>query len=84
MTPEHDQRGAAIAADDAVARLEDVQRVTEAALSYLDLEDLLNELLSRVVEILEVDTSAILLIEDDGRTLAARAAIARAFRGRED
>jgi serine phosphatase RsbU (regulator of sigma subunit)/anti-sigma regulatory factor (Ser/Thr protein kinase) len=60
--------------DEALDRLSDVQRVTEAGLAYLDLEDLLNELLSRVVEILEVDTSAILLIEDDGRTLAARAA----------
>ena len=58
----------------AIARLEDVQRVTESALAYMNLEDLLNELLVRVVEILQVDTSAVLLVEDDGRTLAARAA----------
>src|SRR5436190_2479937 len=64
----------ALDAEEAVARLEDVQRLTEAALSYLDLEDLLNELLTRVKEILDVDTAAILLVEDDGRTLAARAA----------
>lgn len=61
-------------AEDPLARLADVQRVTEAALAYLDLEDLLNELLRRVVEILKGDTAAILLLEDDGRTLAARAA----------
>ena len=61
-------------AEEAIARLGDVQRVTEAALAYLDLDDLLNELLDRVVGILKVDTSAILLVEDDGRTLAARAA----------
>jgi serine phosphatase RsbU (regulator of sigma subunit)/anti-sigma regulatory factor (Ser/Thr protein kinase) len=61
-------------AEEAIARLSDVQRVTEAALAYLDLDDLLNELLERVVDILRVDTSAILLVEDDGRTLAARAA----------
>ena len=55
-------------------RLEDVQRVTEAALAYLDLDDLLAELLKRVTDILEADTAAVLLVEDDGRTLAARAA----------
>jgi serine phosphatase RsbU (regulator of sigma subunit)/anti-sigma regulatory factor (Ser/Thr protein kinase) len=60
--------------EEALDRLSDVQKVTEAGLAYLDLEDLLNELLSRTKEILSVDTAAILLIEDDGRTLAARAA----------
>lgn len=59
----------------AAARLEDVQKVTEAALAYLDLDDLLAELLKRVIEILAVDTAAVLLVEDDGRTLAARAAM---------
>jgi serine phosphatase RsbU (regulator of sigma subunit)/anti-sigma regulatory factor (Ser/Thr protein kinase) len=71
----NDQTAGAVAnADEALARLGDVQRVTEAALSYLDLEDLLDELLTRVKEILRVDTAAILLVEEDGRTLAARAA----------
>lgn len=55
-------------------RLRDLQDVTDAALAYLKLEDLLNELLNRVVRILSVDTAAILLLEDDDRTLAARAA----------
>ena len=61
-------------AEEGVVRLEDVQRVTEATLAYLDLDDLLAELLHRVTEILNADTSAVLLVEDDGRTLAARAA----------
>src|SRR5258707_4629075 len=61
-------------AEEAVVRLEDVQKVTEAALAYLDLDDLLAELLERVTGILEADTAAVLLVEDDGRTLAARAA----------
>jgi anti-sigma regulatory factor (Ser/Thr protein kinase)/putative methionine-R-sulfoxide reductase with GAF domain len=77
MTPDPSNPEAAaeaLDAEEAVARLEDVQRLTEAALSYLNLEDLLNELLIRVKEILRVDTAAILLVEDDGRTLAARAA----------
>jgi serine phosphatase RsbU (regulator of sigma subunit)/anti-sigma regulatory factor (Ser/Thr protein kinase) len=61
-------------ARDEVMRLEDVQRVTESALAYLDLDDLLNELLDRVTDILNADTAAVLLIEEGGRTLAARAA----------
>ena len=59
----------------AAARLEDVQKVTEAALAYLDLDELLAELMHRVIDILSVDTVAVLLVEDDGRTLAARAAV---------
>jgi anti-sigma regulatory factor (Ser/Thr protein kinase)/putative methionine-R-sulfoxide reductase with GAF domain len=59
-----------IAAD----RLRDLESITDAALAYLPLEALLNELLSRVVAILGVDTSAILLLEDDDTTLVARAA----------
>jgi anti-sigma regulatory factor (Ser/Thr protein kinase)/putative methionine-R-sulfoxide reductase with GAF domain len=70
----HEDTAAESVAEEAVTRLEDVQRVTDAALAYLDLDDLLAELLNRVTEILEVDTAAVLLVEDDGRTLAARAA----------
>jgi anti-sigma regulatory factor (Ser/Thr protein kinase) len=58
----------------AADRLRDLQSVTDAALAYLPLEDLLNELLKRVVGILDADTAAILLLEDDDKTLAARAA----------
>ena len=55
-------------------RLRGLESVTDSALSYLPLEELLGELLRRVVEILQADTAAILLLEDDGATLAARAA----------
>jgi anti-sigma regulatory factor (Ser/Thr protein kinase)/putative methionine-R-sulfoxide reductase with GAF domain len=58
----------------AADRLRDLQSITDAALSYLPLEDLLTELLNRVIEILGVDTSAILLLEDDDTTLVPRAA----------
>jgi serine phosphatase RsbU (regulator of sigma subunit)/anti-sigma regulatory factor (Ser/Thr protein kinase) len=78
MTPDQTNRmrsaPEAVAAEEAVTHLEDVQRVTEAALAYLDLDDLLAELLERVTEILEADTAAVLLVEDGGRTLVARAA----------
>jgi serine phosphatase RsbU (regulator of sigma subunit)/anti-sigma regulatory factor (Ser/Thr protein kinase) len=75
MTPDRTnyEQGAHAAADE-VIRLEDVQRVTESALAYLDLDDLLRELLDRVTDILGADTAAVLLIEEGGRTLAARAA----------
>ena len=55
-------------------RLRGLESVTDSALAYLPLEELLDELLRRVVEILQADTAAILLLEDDGATLAARAA----------
>jgi anti-sigma regulatory factor (Ser/Thr protein kinase)/putative methionine-R-sulfoxide reductase with GAF domain len=54
-------------------RLRALQRVTDAALSSLPLEKMLEELLARVTELLRVDTAAILLIDDDGRTLVPRA-----------
>jgi serine phosphatase RsbU (regulator of sigma subunit)/anti-sigma regulatory factor (Ser/Thr protein kinase) len=63
-----------VSSREAADRLRDLQRITDAALAYLPLEELLNELLERVVGILGVDTAAILLLEDDDSTLAARAA----------
>jgi serine phosphatase RsbU (regulator of sigma subunit)/anti-sigma regulatory factor (Ser/Thr protein kinase) len=75
MTPDQtNQEPRAPVAEDEVIRLEDVQRVTESALAYLDLDDLLKELLERVTDMLGVDTAAVLLVEESGRTLAARAA----------
>jgi GAF domain-containing protein/anti-sigma regulatory factor (Ser/Thr protein kinase) len=52
--------------------LDSLQRVTDAALSFLDEEELLQELLERVADILDVDTVAFLLLEGDA--LHARAA----------
>ena len=74
MTPDPTNQEGSAAATDEVIRLEDVQRVTESALAYLDLDDLLKELLDRVTDILDADTAAVLLVEEGGRTLAARAA----------
>ena len=54
--------------------VESLQRVTESALSYLDLDDLLSELLDRTAEILDADTAAILLLDEDRDVLCARAA----------
>jgi anti-sigma regulatory factor (Ser/Thr protein kinase) len=55
-------------------RLRDLQSITDAALAYLPLEGLLDELLTRVIGIIGADTSAILLLEDDDTTLVPRAA----------
>jgi GAF domain-containing protein/anti-sigma regulatory factor (Ser/Thr protein kinase) len=60
-----------------VAPAEEVQnlyRLSDPALSELRLEDLLDELLSRVREMLEVDTVAILLLDEETDELVARAA----------
>ena len=46
--------------------------MTDAALAYLSEEDLLQELLQRISDIMEIDTVAILLLEGDA--LHARAA----------
>ena len=74
MTPERTNHERRTHRTDEVIRVDDVQRVTESALAYLDLDDLLRELLDRITDMLGVDTAAVLLVEEGGRTLAARAA----------
>jgi anti-sigma regulatory factor (Ser/Thr protein kinase)/putative methionine-R-sulfoxide reductase with GAF domain len=58
----------------AADQLADVYRLGDPALSELALEPLLDELLLRVVDILDVDTAAILLHDEATRELVARAA----------
>jgi anti-sigma regulatory factor (Ser/Thr protein kinase)/putative methionine-R-sulfoxide reductase with GAF domain len=55
-------------------QLEHVYRLADPALSEMGLEPLLGELLTRAKEILDVDTVAILLLDDDAQELVARAA----------
>ena len=68
------ERIARVAAETATRRLEALQRVADAALAYLSEDELLQELLLRISEILDSDTAAILLIDETGTTLRARAA----------
>jgi signal transduction histidine kinase len=56
-------------------RLRRLQVVTDAALAHLELDDLLDELLARIREILDADTAAILLHDEDRHDLFARAAV---------
>ena len=68
------ERTARAEAEAAAERLRQLQGVTESALAYLDLDDLLRVLLERVTEMLGTDTAAILLVNEDGNSLTARAA----------
>jgi GAF domain-containing protein/anti-sigma regulatory factor (Ser/Thr protein kinase) len=50
-----------------------VQAITDTALAHLTLDDLVDELLARTREILEVETATILLLDEDGETLIPQA-----------
>jgi len=52
-----------------------LQSVTDAALAHLRLDELLGALLERTQQILEIDTCAILLIDENTNELVARAAL---------
>ena len=54
------------------AQLQALQALTDTALSHLTLDDLLDELLERVMGVMGVDNSGILLVEEDGQTLNLR------------
>src|SRR4051812_23264465 len=54
-------------------RLRDLEQVTDAALSYLPLDELLDQLLVRAREILGVGIAATLVLSGDGGVLVARA-----------
>jgi sigma-B regulation protein RsbU (phosphoserine phosphatase) len=55
-------------------RLRRLEALTDAALSRLDVSDLLDELLDRVRDLLDVDTAAILLLDQHSGQLVATAA----------
>jgi sigma-B regulation protein RsbU (phosphoserine phosphatase) len=54
-------------------RLRRIESVTDASLGHLDVEDLLNELLARVCDALEVDTATVLLLDAPSGDLVATA-----------
>jgi signal transduction histidine kinase len=54
--------------------LRKLQAVTDAALAHLSLEELLDELLSRIRDALDADTSALLMLDRERNELVARAA----------
>ncbi|HEY6961547.1 MAG TPA: GAF domain-containing protein [Gaiellaceae bacterium] len=70
----HRERSARADAEAAAATLRKLERVADAALEHSALDDLLPALLRRIVEVLEADTAAILLLAGDGK-LHVRATI---------
>jgi PAS domain S-box-containing protein len=60
-------------AEAALERLHAIQRITDAALSYLGLDDLLRELLARLRSTLRADVASVRLIDEEGKDLYARA-----------
>jgi sigma-B regulation protein RsbU (phosphoserine phosphatase) len=59
---------------DAVEQRRAIDEVTRAAGGLADADELLGRLLARVVELLGADTAAVLLLDDAGQHLVARAA----------
>ena len=64
----------AVSGENHQERLENLLAVTGVGLAQLGVEDLLEELLSRVREIVDADTAAVLLLDEGGTQRVARAA----------
>jgi putative methionine-R-sulfoxide reductase with GAF domain len=60
--------------DETEARLEKLEALTDTALTRLDVDEFLTELLARVRDMLDVDTAAVLLLDANSEELVARAA----------
>jgi GAF domain-containing protein/anti-sigma regulatory factor (Ser/Thr protein kinase) len=60
--------------DPSYTQLRHLQTISDAALAHLGFDELLDELLRRVVGVLDTDTSAVLLLDEDRDELVARAA----------
>jgi GAF domain-containing protein len=56
-------------------RIEHVQAITDIALAHLEVNQLLGVLLPRIRKILDADTCAVLLLDDEANELVARAAV---------
>jgi signal transduction histidine kinase len=65
----------AVATHGDAERLRRLQLVTDAALSHLDLDELLAELLTRIRDVLDADTAAVLLRDELRNELVARSAV---------
>jgi hypothetical protein len=61
------------AADEAEDRLRAIASITDSRIEHLEVDDLLDELLVRVVALVEADTAAVLLSDPGSQQLVARA-----------
>jgi PAS domain S-box-containing protein len=69
------EQAARIEAENATEINKRLQAVTDTALQHLGVDDLLQEMLERVRELLEVDSVSILMLSDDGRELRLSAGV---------
>ena len=67
------ERAARADAEAALSRLQSIQRVTDATLAHLTLDDLLRELLGRIQAVLAADTVVVYLLSKDRAWLSVRA-----------
>ena len=67
------ESAARAAAEVALERLRAIDTITDSALIHLGLDDLLRELLARLRRALDADSVAVLLLDDEGKTLYPRA-----------
>ncbi len=74
MSSSHEGEPRSGSGEEASRQLGQMQSVTDAALGYLSVEEMLSELLERVRGGLHADTAAILLLDEDRGVLVARAA----------
>jgi PAS domain S-box-containing protein len=65
---------ARLEAETLLKQLSALQRITDAALAHMSVEEVLSESLNRITEVLNVDTVAILLLDSEGNDLVAWAA----------
>jgi PAS domain S-box-containing protein len=72
------EQAARLEAERTTARLAAIQRISDAALGTLAFDDLVRELLKRIVEALEADTAAVVLDEGKGNVVVYQAGEAAA------
>jgi signal transduction histidine kinase/GAF domain-containing protein len=65
------EREARERAEEAAARLHDLEVISEAALTHLDLDSLLGNLLDGIRKVMRTDTAVALLLEETGKELVA-------------
>jgi serine phosphatase RsbU (regulator of sigma subunit)/anti-sigma regulatory factor (Ser/Thr protein kinase) len=68
------ERRSALRSSVSESRRSHLLSITDSALGYMSLEEMLSELLERIRGALEVDTAAVLLLDEDRGVLLARAA----------
>jgi len=69
------EQAARATAEHAAESILRLQALTDSALARLTLDDLLHEMLVRIRELLATDSAAILLLTEDGQSLAVRATV---------